>query len=159
MVSPEKPTHFCNGCALAMCWTTTYALCGADAFTHEPAAGDALADGEPPQALTPPSVRASVALAHMRCLRTRLPPGGQPFPNAPLKADRQELPCRCARTGSPFGRSGLLARGSPPLSAFPRWSTSVACFRRRLLANSCAPTPVSHRLPLVLFESCYCSRR
>src|SRR5207253_5385593 len=79
MVSPEKPTHFCNRCAVAMCWTTTYALCGADAFTHEPAGGDALADGEPPQALTPPSVRASVALAHMRCLRTRLPPGGQPF--------------------------------------------------------------------------------
>src|SRR4029077_15916987 len=26
-----------------------------------------------------------------------VPPGG-PLPNAPLKADRQELPCRCART-------------------------------------------------------------
>src|SRR5450759_1792151 len=64
--------------------------------------------------------RASVALAHKRCFRTSFPPGGQAFPNALLKADRQELPCRCARTGCRCGRSGLLARGSPPPSAFPR---------------------------------------
>src|SRR5258708_6670955 len=36
------------------------------------------------------------------------------FPNAPVKADRQELPCRCARAGLRRERSRLLPRGSPP---------------------------------------------
>src|SRR5216683_1305972 len=112
-----------------MCWTTTYAWCGADAFTQELVGADVLADGEPPHALTPPIIRASVALAHMKCLRTVLPPGGRPFPNAPLKADRQELPCRCARTGSPFRAlrspgSRIAAPVRLPEVVLPQWLVS-----------------------------------
>jgi hypothetical protein len=95
MVSPAKPTHFWSD-APERCWTTTYAWWGAPALTHELVGLVWPIDGEPPHA---EMKRASVALAHMRCLRTIVPPGGQPFPNAPQKADRQELPCRCARTG------------------------------------------------------------
>src|SRR5438046_9364297 len=65
--------------------------------------------------------RASVALAAIQCLRTVFPPGGQPFPHTPLKADRQELPCRCARTGGAVAGvqvSWLADRRLP--SAFPR---------------------------------------
>src|SRR5438093_11281724 len=65
--------------------------------------------------------RASVALAAIQCLRTVFPPGGQPFPHTPLKADRQELPCRCARTGDAVWGvqvSWLADRRLP--SAFPR---------------------------------------
>ena len=56
----------------------------------------------------------------------------------PLRAD-----------GFACGRSGLLARGSPPQPAFPRSLTSVTFFGRRLPAHSCATAPVSHRIPLV----------
>ena len=65
-----------------------------------PATGAVL--GELPHPATANATRASVALAQIVCLHTALPPGGLPFPNAPLKADRQELPFRCARTGLPF---------------------------------------------------------
>lgn len=56
----------------------------------------------------------------------------------PLRAD-----------GLPLRRSGLLACGSPPPSAFPRLATSVAFVGRGLPAHSCATAPVSHRIPLV----------
>ena len=56
----------------------------------------------------------------------------------PLRAD-----------GLPLGRSGLLACGSPPPSAFPRPVASVAFVGWRLPAHSCATAPVSHRIPLV----------
>src|SRR5438094_9346134 len=64
------------------------------------------------------------------------PPGA----SVPLRADGW---CRC-------GRSGLLARGSPPSIRLPEvLATSVARWGRRLLAHSCATAPVSHRIPLV----------
>src|SRR6202521_880986 len=54
-----------------------------------------------------------------------VPPGGQPFPNALLKADRQELPCRCARTGLPLGVqvSWLADRylSPPSRGPLPQW--------------------------------------
>ena len=56
----------------------------------------------------------------------------------PLRAD-----------GSPSGRSGLLACGSPSMPAFPRWIASVALVGRGLPAHSCATAPVLHRIPLV----------
>src|SRR5579872_5222223 len=97
MVSVLNPTHFWT-LAPDRCWTTRYAWCGALALTHELAGLAAALVAVPPHPPAVASMRASVALAPMRCLRTVIPPGGLTFPNAPLKADRQELPCRCART-------------------------------------------------------------
>src|SRR6202521_6183456 len=117
--------HFCT-VVPELCWTTTYARCAAVALTHELAGLAELVLGEPPHALTMPiAIRASVALVPMRCLRTVFPPGGQPFPNALLKADRQELPCRCARTGLPLGVqvSWLADRylSPPSRGPLPQW--------------------------------------
>src|ERR1700694_3579623 len=157
IVSPVNPMHFCT-VVPELCWTTTYARCAAVALTHELAALAELCLGEPPHALTMPiAIRASVALVPlvpMRCLRTVFPPGGQPFPNALLKADRQELPCRCARTGLPLGVqvSWLADRylSPPSRGPLPQW----LFFGQRLPAYSCATAPVSHRIPLVPgFES------
>jgi hypothetical protein len=96
IVSPENPTHFCN-VVPEPCWTTTYARCGALELTHVLAGVAELVVGVAPHAVM--IARASVALAQIMYFRTTVPPGGQPFPYALLKADRQELPCRCARTG------------------------------------------------------------
>src|SRR6266699_4327981 len=94
---------------------------------------------------------ASIALAGKMCFRTgrtsrrspteRATESRPPVASVPLRADG------CLR----FGHSGLLARESSPLPAFPG-SHPVALFRLRLLAHSCATAPASHRIPLVPVE-------
>src|SRR5712692_4116279 len=129
---------------------TTYAWWAAPALTQELAGlADDVGDELPQAAMT----RASVALAHMRRLRTWFPPGGQPSRTRRRKPTARKLPCRCARTGRRCGRSGLLACGSPPQPAFPRLLASVAFVGLGLPANSFATAPVSHRIPLVPAES------
>src|SRR6266568_9192694 len=90
---------------------------------------DVVAAGEPPHAFTAPSVKASVALAQMRCLGTIFPPGGQPFPSraaesrppgasVPLRADG--MPFRAFR--SPGSRIAAPVR--LPEIPLPQWLVS-----------------------------------
>jgi hypothetical protein len=145
MVSPANPTHFWRE-APERCSTTTYAWWAAPVLTHVLAGlADDVGDELPQAAMT----RASIALAHMRRLRTSIPPGGQPSRTRRGKPTARKLPYRCARTGRRYGRSGLLACGSPPRPAFPRLFTSVVFVGQGLPAHSCATAPVSHRIPLV----------
>src|SRR5690348_3192844 len=148
MVSPANPTHFWME-APERCSTTTQAWWAAAALTQVLAGlADDVGDEVPQAAVT----RASVALAHMRRLRTSIPPGGQPSRTRRRKPTARKLPYRCARTGRRCGRSGLLACGSPPQPAFPRPLASVVFDGQGLPAHSCATAPVSHRIPLVPIE-------
>src|SRR5579864_8650106 len=126
MVSPANPTHFWRE-APERCSTTTYAWCAAPALAQVLAGlADDVGDELPQAAMR----RASAALAHMRRLRTWIPPGGQPSRTRRRKPTARKLPYRCARTGRRSGRSGLLACGSSPQPAFPRHLTSVVLVGR-----------------------------
>src|SRR6266567_1695193 len=137
MVSPVKPTHFWNDVP-ERCSTTTYAWCGALAFTQLPARP---ADDEPVEDPHAAMTRASVALAQTRCLRTLLPPGGQPFPNAPHKADRQGASVPLRADGSPmwaFRSPGLRIAAPVRLPGVdrPQWRCRTVAPRSQLRDSS-----------------------